>query len=349
MINTKTIKITAEILILIAEIDEFKGAWRALSRMKPEQLHSLKRIATMESIGSSTRIEGSKLTDLQVQTLLNNLEIQQFSSRDEQEVAGYAAVMNTVFQHFAEIPLSENYIKQLHRDLLQYSEKDSWHRGEYKKHPNHVEAFDPEGQSLGIVFETTSPLKTPFEMEELITWVQETTKQKSLHPLLITAVFIVLFLAIHPFQDGNGRLSRVLTTYLLLTFGYSYVPYSSLESVIENSKEAYYLSLRQTQGSLKSAETDWLPWISFFLKAVLQQKQNLEIKVERERLLLSQLPDLSANILELVKSRGRATISDIVVLTRANRNTIKKHLEGLVRSGTLQKNGKGKGTWYISG
>lgn len=349
MINAKTIRITAEILNLIAEIDEFKGAWRALGRLKPEQLNSLKRIAIIESVGSSTRIEGSKLTDRQVQILLNNLEIRQFSSRDEQEVAGYAAVMNTVFQHYEEIPLTENYIKQLHRDLLQYSEKDSWHRGAYKQHPNHVEAFDPEGHRLGIVFETTSPLNTPFEMEELMLWVQETIKQKSLHPLLIMAVFIVLFLAIHPFQDGNGRLSRVLTIYLLLTFGYSYVPYSSLESVIENNKESYYLSLRQTQGSLKSVETNWLPWISFFLKAVHQQKRNLEIKAEREIRILSQLPDLSANILELVKSRGRATIRDIVILTGANRNTIKKHLEGLVRSGDLLKNGKGKGTWYTSG
>ncbi len=347
MMNTQSIQITSQILSLIAEIDEFKGAWRALGQLAPEQLNSLKRVATIESIGSSTRIEGSKLTDQEVEVLLSNLEIQKFTTRDEQEVAGYAEVMNTVFQHYADIPLTENYIKQLHRDLLQYSEKDNRHRGEYKKHNNHVEAFDPEGKSLGIVFETASPFDTPFRMEELVKWTNDAMNKKTLHPLLITSVFIVVFLAIHPFQDGNGRLSRVLTTYLLLSLGYAYVPYSSLESVVENSKEGYYLALRQTQGTLKNDNPNWQPWIIFFLKALKQQKHRLEVKVEREKLLLGQLPELSRKILELAKSRGRVTIGELVVLTNANRNTIKKHLENLVETNQLSKHGTGKGTWYV--
>jgi len=349
MINTRSIHITTQVLSLIAEIDEFKGTWRALGQLAPEQLTILKRVATIESIGSSTRIEGSKLSDQQVETLLNNLEIKKFSTRDEQEVAGYSVTMNTVFHHYADIQLTENYIKQLHRDLLQYSEKDDRHRGEYKKHTNHVEAFDADGKSLGIVFETANPFDTPFRMEELVSWTNDAIDKKTLHPLLIIAVFIVVFLAIHPFQDGNGRLSRVLTTYLLLSLGYVYVPYSSLESVVENSKEGYYLALRQTQGTLKAEEPDWQPWIFFFLNALKQQKQKLEVKVEREKILLSQLPALSLKILELVKSRGRATISEIVVLTNANRNTIKKHLENLVVTKQLAKHGTGKGTWYAFG
>lgn len=317
-----------------------------MGQLAPEQLSALKRVATIESIGSSTRIEGSKLSDQEVEALLRNLEIQKFSSRDEQEVAGYAEVMDTVFQHYVEIPLTENYIKQLHRDLLQYSEKDQRHRGEYKKHTNHVEAFDAEGKSLGIVFETASPFDTAFRMEELVAWANKAINKKTLHPLLITSVFIVVFLAIHPFQDGNGRLSRVLTTYLLLSFGYAYVPYSSLESVKENHKENYYLALRKTQGTFKEENPDWQPWIIFFLNALQQQKQKLEIKVEREKLLLDQLPELSLKILELTKSRGRLTISDVVVLTNANRNTIKMHLGNLVQINQLVKHGTGKGTWY---
>jgi len=346
MINTESIQITSPILSLIAEIDEFKGAWRAIGQLAPEQLTSLKRVATIESIGSSTRIEGSKLSNQEVEALLSNLEIKKFTTRDEQEVAGYAEIMNMVFQHYTDIHLTENYIKQLHRDLLQYSEKDQRHRGEYKKHTNHVEAFDAEGKSLGIVFETASPFDTAFRMEELVAWANEAINKKTLHPLLITSVFIVVFLAIHPFQDGNGRLSRVLTTYLLLCFGYAYVPYSSLESVVENNKEGYYLALRKTQGTLKEENPDWQPWIIFFLNALKQQKHKLEIKVEREKLLLGQLPELSLKILELTKSRGRLTISDVVVLTNANRNTIKKHLENLVETNQLVKYGKGKGTWY---
>jgi Fic family protein len=312
-------------------------------------LQSLKRVATIESIGSSTRIEGSKLSDKEIEVLLSNLQIKKFNSRDEQEVAGYAEVMNTIFQHFIDIPLSENYIKQFHRHLLQYSEKDGWHRGEYKKNSNHVEAFDPDGKSLGIVFETASPFDTPFKMEELVELTREAIEKKTLHPLLIISVFIVEFLAIHPFQDGNGRLSRILTTYLLLSTGYAYVPYSSLEAIIENSKDGYYLSLRQTQGTLHGDAPDWQPWILYFLKTLKQQKQRLEVKLEREKLLLGQLPELSLKIVELAKSRGRITISNVVLLTEANRNTIKKHLEALVDDKHLLKHGIGKGTWYSLG
>src|SRR3984957_8448386 len=346
MINLDTLKITAEVLSLIAEIDEFKGAWKALGQIAPEQLSSLKHIATIESIGSSTRIEGSKLSDQQVEVLLSNLEIKKFKSRDEQEVAGYAEVMNLVFQNHEHIPLTENYIKQFHRELLQHSERDDWHRGNYKKSPNHVEAFDSDGKSLRIIFETASPFDTPFRMEELVSWAQQAYKEKKIHPLLIISVFIVVFLAIHPFQDGNGRLSRILTTSLLLRAGYVYVPYSSLESVVEQSEEGYYLALRQTQGTLKTDAPNWQPWISFFLRSLEEQKKRLEIKIEREKLLLGQLPELSLQIVTMIKSRGRSTISDIVTLTNANRNTVKKHLESLVNAQHLKKYGTGKGTWY---
>ena len=344
--KTGSLHITPDILSLIAEIDEFKGAWRALGQLAPEQLSALKKVATIESIGSSTRIEGSKLSDQEVEALLSNLAIQKFESRDQQEVAGYSSVMSLVFQHFEIIPLSESYIQQLHSELLQYSDKDNWHKGSYKKSPNHVEAFGPDGRSIGIVFETATPFETPIRMQNLITWTNEALNEKKLHPLLIIGVFIVEFLAIHPFQDGNGRLSRVITTYLLLRCGYAYVPYSSLEAVIEYSKENYYLALRQTQGTIKSDAPNWQPWMLFFLKALKQQKQRLEVKLEREKLLMGQLPELSLKILEITKSRGRITVKDIVSMTGANRNTIKKHLESLVENNHLQQNGTGKGTWY---
>lgn len=201
--NIESLRITPEILSLISEIDEFKGAWRALGQLGPEQLSSLKKVATIESIGSSTRIEGSKLSDKEVEILLSNLEIQKFETRDEQEVAGYSSVMNLIFQSYADIPLSENYIRQLHSVLLQHTEKDYWHRGNYKKSPNHVEAFDAQGKSLGVVFETASPFETPIRMHNLVEWAGQAYADKKLHPLLITAIVVVEFLAIHPFQDGN--------------------------------------------------------------------------------------------------------------------------------------------------
>jgi len=238
-IRTDTIRITPEILAVIAEIDEFKGAWRALGTIAPERLSALRRVATIESIGSSTRIEGSKLTDREVARLLSNLDIKSFASRDEQEVAGYAEAMDLIFRSWEVITITENHIKQLHRDLLVHSDKDERHRGHYKTGSNNVVAFDPNGKQIGVVFETATPFDTPRLMTELVSWFAETTDDRRLHPLLVTAIFTVVFLAIHPFQDGNGRLSRILSTLMLLRAGYAYVAYSSLESVIEHSKEAY--------------------------------------------------------------------------------------------------------------
>src|SRR6202035_5896413 len=193
-----------------------------------------------------------------------------FATRDEQEVAGYAEVMETVFRAWSDIPVTQNYIKQLHRDLLQYSDKDERHRGEYKPLRNDVGAFDADGKMIGIVFETASPLDTPRRMAELIAWLKDARELRRPHPLLIIAVFIIVFLEIHPFQDGNGRLSRILTTLLLLQAGYAYVPFSSLESLIENSKEGYYLALRQTQTTVRTDTPNWQPWLLFFMRALQQ-------------------------------------------------------------------------------
>lgn len=345
-INTDTILITPEILALIAEIDEFKGAWRALGTLAPERLSALRRVATIESIGSSTRIEGSKFSDRDVAQLLANLEVKSFATRDEQEVAGYAEAMDLIFRAWEDITITENHIRQLHRDLLVHSEKDAWHRGNYKTSPNSVAAFDEGGKQIGIVFETATPFDTPRLMTELVAWLNYERKQRRLHPLLVIAVFTVVFLEIHPFQDGNGRLSRILTTLLLLQVGYAYVPYSSLESVIEQSKEAYYLALRQTQGSIRSGAPNWQPWLMFFLRALHQQMKRLAGKVEREKLILPSVPELSVRILDQVREHGRVSMGDIVKLTGASRNTLKQQFRQLVDKGYLVRRGGGRTTWY---
>lgn len=344
--NTDSLTITPEILSLIAELDEFKGAWRALGTLAPDRLSALRRVATIESIGSSTRIEGSKLSDREVERLLSNLEIKAFETRDEQEVAGYAEVMETVFASSDAIDVTENHIRQLHRDLLIHSAKDERHRGAYKTNANHVSAFDEAGQEIGVVFETATPFDTPRLMAELVEWTRTALEERSLHPLLVIAVFTVVFLEIHPFQDGNGRLSRILTTLLLLRCGYSYVPYSSLESVIEQTKEGYYLALRRTQGTIRTDAPAWQPWVVYFLGALQEQKNRLARKIEREQIMLDSLPDLSLEILELAKAHGNITIGQIVTATGKNRNTIKKYLKSLVAANHLTQHGTGKGTWY---
>lgn len=340
-----SVTITPEILGLISEIDEFKGAWQLFGRLAPERLQQLKKIATIESIGSSTRIEGSKLSDREVERLLTAIDTDSFVSRDEQEVAGYAYVCEELFQSFNHINFSENTIKHLHGWLLKFSDKDRRHKGEYKKLSNNVEAFDATGKSLGIIVETATPFETPFRMRELIIWTSEHLERKTLHPLLIIGLFVVIFLAIHPFQDGNGRLSRLLTTLLLLKCGYAYVPYSSIESIIERNKESYYLSLRRTQNSLSSADVDFEPWLLFFLRTLQKQKIHLEQKISKEKALLY-LSEFGSQIVVLLQEHGKLGIASIEKMTGGNRNTIKKQLAHLVEEGTIIRFGKGKATRY---
>jgi len=346
MQNIGSLNITNEMLSLVAAIDEFKGAWRALGALAPDRLSALQRIATIESIGSSTRIEGSKLTDKEVENLLSNLEIKDFQSRDEQEVAGYATVMETIFNNWQVIPVTENHIKQLHRDLLRYSSKDERHRGEYKTLSNNVEAFDNEGNSLGIVFETATPFDTPLQMRKLIDWIDKEYVTNSIHPLFAIGIFVVMFLAIHPFQDGNGRLSRVVTTLLLLRAGYVYVPYCAMESIVEQNKESYYLALRRTQGTIKTDQPNWQPWIIFFLRTLQKQKSRLQIKLDREKILVAALPKISLQIIDIAKQHGSVTVSEASSVIGVSRNTIKDHLKAMVKQGYLNLNGAGRGSWY---
>jgi Fic family protein len=344
--KTDSLQISSELLMLLSEIDEFKGAWRALGTLAPERLLALRRVATIESIGSSTRIEGSQLSDREVEQLLSKLDIKKFDSRDEQEVAGYAETMDTVFHSYADIPITENHLKQLHRDLLRYSYKDERHRGDYKKLPNNVVALDADGKMIGVVFETASPFDTPRRMNELVAWLKDARELGRVHPLLIVAIFIVTFLEIHPFQDGNGRLSRILTTLLLLQAGYIYVPYSSLESVIEHNKEAYYVALRKTQQSLKSDAPDWQPWMLFFMRAMQQQKRRLSAKVEKEKITLVTMSVLAIQILDYVSDHGRVTTRDMVRVAGASPNTLKTLFRTLVSKGLLVRHGGGRSTWY---
>ena len=344
-----TFALPPELVKLIGEIDEFKGRWTALERLSPERLSSLRRVATIESVGSSTRIEGSKLSDVEVETLLSNLERTAFLTRDEQEVAGYAQAMDLVFEAHADLRLTENHVRQLHQTLLRHSVKDERHRGTWKTLPNHVVAFDADGRELGVVFETATPFDTPRRMEELLVWTNGAIDERTLHPLVVVASFVVVFLAIHPFQDGNGRLSRVLTTLLLLRAGYDYVPYASLESIVEENKDLYYKALRRTQGTLGNDVPDWEPWTGFFLRCLKKQKDRLAWRLENETVAPedeAELPELSVRVLTLLARYGRRTSAELAVDTEANPNTLKLRLRELVDAGRVRRHGKGRATWY---
>lgn len=338
-----------DLVKLIAEIDEFKGRWEALKTVAPDRLSALRKVATIESIASSTRIEGAKMSDAQVETLLSDLAIRPFKTRDEQEVAGYAEAMDLIFQAHRDMRLTENHVRQLHQTLLRHSPKDERHRGAYKTLPSNVVAFDAEGREFGVVFATATPFDTPREMDELVGWTRKAIDEEALHPLLIIAIFIVVFLAIHPFQDGNGRLSRVLTTLLLLRAGYAYVPYASLERVVEENKDLYYQALRRTQVTLKTDNVDWEPWIGFFLRCLKRQKDNLAKPLEHEYVGRERdkgLPELSRRILKALSEHDRLSIAQMAAITGGNRNTLKIRLRELTRDGLIRRHGKARATWY---
>ena len=348
MINISDIRISAPMLSQIAEIDRFKGAWAGNAGLRAEQLKMLRKVSTIESVGSSNRIEGNKLTDEQVDKLLNSIGKKTFKSRDEEEVAGYAELMNLIFDNYSVIPISENYIKQLHKILLQYVSKDDRHRGDYKKLSNSVAVFDETGVELGIVFETAAPFDTPRMMEELLEWTRKNLSDPFLHPLIVIGAFVVHFLAIHPFQDGNGRLSRALTTLLLLKYGYTYVPYSSMESIIEASKDGYYRAIRSTQKNIWSGDVDYEPWLDFFIASLLKQKRHLEEKVSKLTSAGSdtRLGKTAKTIMELFDADSELTQAEITNALGLNPATTKKTLARLVADGYLIKHGSTKGAYY---
>lgn len=345
MKSLDTIRLTPSLVRAIGEIDEFKGRWEAIGNLAPERLLGLKRVATIESVGSSTRIEGVRLTDDEIEKLLSGVRIQSFETRDEQDVAGYADLMELIFESYAEIALTENHINQLHGILLKYSSKDEHHRGCYKKLPNHVEAFDSNGKSLGVVFETAPPFDTPRLMASLISDVNQALTVNNHHLLLVIGNFVVRFLAIHPYQDGNGRLSRALTTLLLLRAGYQYVSYSSLERVIEDTKEEYYIALRRAQSTIDTDESQLIDWLEYFAQCLVRQKNTLHQKIERERL-MPPMARLSEELLAIARDHGRVTVREAEAMTGANRNTIKDHIKRLVNGNYLVRRGLGRGTWY---
>jgi Fic family protein len=339
-------QVSVEVLNLIAELEGFNSRWVTTQVLAPDRLAALRQVATIESVGSSTRIEGVKLSNAQVEALLRGVKSYSFRSRDEQEVGGYAEVMETIFASYKDISISENYVKQLHGMLLKYSTKDERHRGDYKKFPNHVEAFGADGKSQGVIFHTATPFDTPKLTKDLVEWTNIEFGKKELHPLLVIGIFVVTFLQIHPFQDGNGRLSRALTTLLLLKLGYAYVPYSSLERVIEENKDAYYLALRRGQAELEGEEPGGMEdWLLFFLRSMQKQKAALEKKLADE-LAAAKLPALSLQIIELIRNRGPTAISEAVSVTGANRNTVKVHFRRLVEDGHLLAEGVGRGVRY---
>lgn len=338
-------QIPAEIWLKIIKIDELKGRWIAGAQLSPQVLGRLKRSVLITSTGASTRIEGAKLSDEDVEKLMRGIDIQKFTDRDKQEVKGYFELLENIFDSWKSLQFGESSIKHFHKELLKYAKKDEDHRGDYKKRENQVQMINAAGESVGALFDTTPAYLSPKQTQELVEWTKEALAEKKYHPLLIVGSFLVEFLQIHPFQDGNGRLSRALTNLLLLKEGYLYMPYVSHEKLIEDNKPEYYLALRKSQKTFKSNNETIVPWLDFFLTILLKQSEmaiDLLSKENIERLLTKK--QLAVwNYLDKTDSASPREISE---KTKVAYPTVRQALDKLMRLKKVERLGQGRSTSY---
>lgn len=336
-----------KIINLISKIDAYKGKWNIIEKQENIYLKELRKIATIESIGSSTRIEGAMLSDNEIKELLNKVRIVELKTRDEQEVIGYYETLELIYENFSEIKLTENYIKQLHQNLLKYSSKDERHRGKYKLLSNKVVANYPNGKQK-VIFNTTEVHLVESEMNNLISWTNEQFEKGELHPLIIIANFIYEFLSIHPFQDGNGRLSRLLTTLLLLQNDYLFIKYVSFENLIEKSKKNYYQALMEGQKNRNKKNENISNWVLFFLNKLNELTLKLEEKYDVLKSKGGYLNERQKQIRNYIFKNQPLKLSDIAKgFKNISVNTIKKDLQYLKKERIITSIGKGKGTVYI--
>lgn len=327
----------------IAEIEKLSGMWTAGVKLAPQILNVLKRSTIITSTGSSTRIEGSKLTDKEIERLFSTgLKIKKFSTRDEQEVAGYKELLENIFNSYEAIKFNESAIKHFHKELLKYSDKDQKHLGEYKFGDNSVVAIDKDGAVIDLIFEPTKPHLTAKEMQELLAWTEEAFRERIFHPLLVIASFIMEFLAIHPFQDGNGRTSRVLTNFLMLKCGYDYMPYISHEKLIEDNKDRYYLALNKSQ---KTKNDDIKPWLIFFLEMILEQAK-LAVKLSGQERIEIFLSPKQSQVWQFMREREEATPKEIRERLNMATATVLQVLNKLLEMKRIERLGEGRSTRY---
>ncbi|MDX9796354.1 MAG: Fic family protein [Arcobacteraceae bacterium] len=335
------------VLQLISYIDGFTSKWNIVENKENRYLKELRKIATIESIGSSTRIEGVTLTDKEVQELLNNINITTLKTRDEQEVIGYYEVLELIYDNYSTIKFSESYIKQLHQLLLKYSSKDERHRGTYKNLPNKVIATYPTGEQRTI-FATTEPALVEGEIRELIDWTNEQFEQKNIHPLIVIGNFIYDFLSIHPFQDGNGRLSRLLTTLCLLQNNYVFIQYISFENHIEQNKKEYYEALMSGQKNRGTENERIDKWLLFFLESLKMLTQKLEQKYDMFKSKGGYLNERQKQIRDFIIDNQPIKAGDLAKrFTDFPLSTLKKDLQYLRNEQVLTMIGKGKGSVYV--
>lgn len=325
---------------LISEIDRFDANWTAIERKEGQSLKELKSIATVRSVGASNRIEGNKMSDEEVDILLQKIDITKLTDRDSQEVVGYFEVLVLISESYENIDLTESNIKSLHNSLMKYSAKDQWHKGNYKKHSNAVEASFPDG-TRQIIFQTTDPgFATEDSMRDLLHWYNSET---IIHPLIRISALIYDFLSVHPFQDGNGRLSRLISTLLLLKNGYKWIEYVSFEHEIENRKNEYYQVLRSCQA--QRPKENVTVWMQFFLSCLSNIQSQLLMKLNKNSI-ETQLSPKEKSIFLIIQNRPNIKSGEISEKLAIPLPTVKRLLSDLIKKELIEKQGKSRGVSY---
>jgi Fic family protein len=329
-----------ELINLISEIDRFDAEWTAVERREGQSLKHLKTIATIRSVGASNRIEGNRMTDEEIDILLKNIDITRLTDRDKQEVAGYFDTLDVISENCENIDISESSIKNLHGILMKYSEKDRWHKGNYKQHNNAVEATFPDGVRQIIFHTTEAGFATDDAVHSLVAWYSAEDK---VHTLVKCAAFVYDFLSIHPFQDGNGRISRLLSTLLLLKNGYRWIQYVSFEHEIESRKSEYYQALRACQA--QRPNEDVTVWVRFFLNCLRNIQKQLLKKLKQSGI-ETQLSPREKSILTLITNYAGIKSGEIAEKLAIPNPTVKRILAELKTKNLIEKFGNGRNTSY---
>lgn len=342
---TLSAEMAEELYAKIAEIDSVKATFTLTDRLMPQTLERLTHSVIVTSTGASNRIEGNRLSDDEVEKLYRNLRIRKLKSRDEQEVVGYIEMLERVFQHHPSIPVTEAHILQLHRDMLGHSEKDQRHKGQYKFGPNRVEAKDAGGNILGIIFDPTPPHLVKKEMEDLVEWYHQAVEHRFKHPLLLIANFIFEYLAIHPFQDGNGRTSRLLTNLMLLQHGYEFAKLVSHERLIEEQKAEYYLALNRVQKTWKKKKEDLGPWLFYIMERFHAQAMAAAKLLEADQFeyLLS---EKQLALWDWAQKQGEFARRDAIEALGLPPRTVEQIIRKLLNMKKLARLGQGRSTRY---
>jgi Fic family protein len=339
-VYTFKLKLDWRLINMISQIDRFDASWASIEKREGQSLKQLKSIATVRSVGASTRIEGSKMSDEEVEELLKDIDITKIEDRDSQEVFGYFESLDIISESYEDFRISENDLKNLHNILLKHSKKDEWHKGDYKQHANAVEATLSDG-TRQIIFQTAEPgYPTEDAMRQLVGWYNDDTQ---IHPLVKCALFAYDFVSIHPFQDGNGRMSRLISTLLMLKNGYKWIQYVSFEHEIENRKTEYYRVLRSCQANRPNEEVT--SWVIFFFDALLNIQKQLMIKLSNQGS-ETFLSPREKSILVYIGNNPGCKSGDIAKKLGIPNPTVKRILPVLMNKSLIEKFGAGPGTNY---